>query len=520
MEAAAQSDRNATFRFIGLALSFFLVLSSAGLPVAAASKGTWTLRDGSAEIISYPIGVVNLLSLGPSSFKGHPGHIVQTPFYPEVPAGFLGGNSPRSQISPSLKVVKSSDGLHFIDSPCGCLPPDGAVAAGPLYYIEMVNTEYRVTDKSTLATITQNDLNSLFMTPYSIADARVIFDSASQRFFSVVTTFGCGGTCPLLVGVSMNSDPLSWSIFPVSPCTKCSGAVYGDYPYLGVTSDKLTISVNAFSNSTPVGANVVVINKADLVGGVLKAHEILLGKYPKFWSAAPVQSTSSVSDQFLVSEANPSGPTSVLRLFKIQGVPGVSVVSVSHLNLALPHSINSPPSADQPGALLSVATNDQKILSAQFFRGNIWLSFNDGCIPSGDSKVEPCAGIVEVANATKASPVVAQDFDVSQSGAGFYYPSVAITPRGIVIVTEYSSAVSFISVYATGRGNADPANTWRSPVLIAAGNGVDSYTFRWGDFNGIALDPSNTKAVWVEGEYVPANAGSDIWATYVAQVTL
>jgi len=139
----------------------------------------------------------------------------------------------------------------------GVTPGDPTGAIGPNSYIEMVNLNYGVYNRSgalrfdgSLATLT-ND--------YYISDPQVFWDPYSQRFFFSLVDYIAD---TIHWGFTVNSDPQSSQDF----CTYTADFGYGsdlpDYPRLGDTQSYLLIGANIFANfSIYLGSDLDWISK-------------------------------------------------------------------------------------------------------------------------------------------------------------------------------------------------------------------------------------------------------------------
>jgi hypothetical protein len=116
------------------------------------------------------------------------------------------------------------------------------------------------------------------------------------------------------------------------------------------------------------------------------------------------------------------------------------------------------------------------------------------------------------------------DFEFGNPTAGFYYYYPAVMVDGsnnLYVVFNRSSSTECVGIRYTGRLATEPNNTLQPGVLLKAG--VASYVRlddfgrnRWGDYSGIALDPSDSNKVWIAGEYV---SNVDTWATWIGEVS-
>jgi hypothetical protein len=85
----------------------------------------------------------------------------------------------------------------------------------------------------------------------------------------------------------------------------------------------------------------------------------------------------------------------------------------------------------------------------------------------------------------------------------------------LYLVFSVSSASTSISTYATAQAPEDPTNTY-GPLTLLASGGATYAGQRWGDYVGVAQDPSNPSDVWQADEY-PNSSG--LWATHVSRLT-
>ena len=69
------------------------------------------------------------------------------------------------------------------------------------------------------------------------------------------------------------------------------------------------------------------------------------------------------------------------------------------------------------------------------------------------------------------------------------------------------------------------ANTLEQPLGIKLGSGIITQTdssgrVRYGDYFAAAVDPSNTRMVWVAGEYVSSNVNTVGWSTFITSLSV
>jgi hypothetical protein len=435
-------------------------------------------------------------------------HYTPSPFVFSVktpPPTYTASNAPKSQ---SVNLYAGINGLTRSTSG-GWIPPDVQLGTGPSYVVEFVNNAGEIWTKSGQS-VNSFSLNNFFLTSASYyGDPKILYDLVSGRWFATLSIFYSG---VVDLAVSASSDPTgSWNVYSIPfPGGHCS-----DQPILGVSNDKVAISVNDFSTSCGsfIGAEYDILNKGDLLSGV-SIHYSDFGPFFSEFSVHPVQSLSSTSTLYMVSDIWYGG--SALYLFAVSGVPP-STVAVSVITLSIIPT-NFPPGGVQPGSSSTINVDDGRVLDAAWFRGSLWLSLTDACQPAGDSSVRSCARLIEV---NTGSDFVSQDFDIGSSQTYLFYPALRIDGTGGVdVIFGYSSLYNYPSFALTGQTPQDSPNTVEPPLYYALGTASDN-SGRYGDYFGAAVDPSDTTIVWTAGEYGSTNCFitcSYQWATFITSM--
>jgi hypothetical protein len=87
----------------------------------------------------------------------------------------------------------------------------------------------------------------------------------------------------------------------------------------------------------------------------------------------------------------------------------------------------------------------------------------------------------------------------------------------MIMVFSRSGSRDFASILYTGRRSTDALGTLQASTLLKSGTAGytkldDGGRNRWGDYNGVAADPTNQRLVWFYSEFASA---PDTWATWV-----
>ncbi len=454
-----------------------------------------------------------------------------------APAATESGTSPGPQPLSPPGIVSSFAGLSSGDNDFAIVPPDPQLAAGPDRIIEMVNIKGRVFDKSGGVLSTFN-LATLFGVPsgYINFDPKVIYDAASGRFFAAYVSlcddsFGCGSDQGRLhFAVSTTNNPLgTWNTYFTAIAND-----FQDYPGIGVTDDKVTISYNRFDIDSPPGPDLspgcfaisgycgvqtLVIQKSDLLAGIA-ATTFLTAADTSHFTVRPAHSLTPVTTQYMASVTVDFA--TAVHLWQVTGTPSGGNVIVSDIAHPAISSLQTPPDAQQGGTSELVTTNDNRILDAVWRNNRMWLSANGACVPVGDSTTRSCLKLIEVNTQTN---VIVQDFLFGSPGLYYYFPAIRTDANAnLHVVYSRSGAGEFVQTRVAGRLNTDPANTMSGDTLLKAGEIayvenplLDSSPYRWGDYMGAAVDPTDSSLVWVVGEYAKSDA-FERWGTWIGKL--
>lgn len=166
-------------------------------------------------------------------------------------------------VSSYPNVAPSFDGIYDTAG----TPPDTTGAIGPDRYIETVNTDYAIFDR-TGNLLDTGTLDALTGIPtglfgYALSDPQMMWDAKTQRFYYSAVYYDS-------LFLSDNGIAIGWSktATPSSASDFCQyalsfGSELPDYPKLGDSSDFLVYGYNSFSSfgQTYDGSGFTVVNK-------------------------------------------------------------------------------------------------------------------------------------------------------------------------------------------------------------------------------------------------------------------
>jgi len=411
------------------------------------------------------------------------------------------GNNPLS--TPTL--LSDYQGVIRGDATSWSYPPDSCGAAGPHHFVEVVNRNFAVYNKSTGQELI-NILLGAFL-PGSNGDPRVLYDQYSGRWFVIV----CDFTTRIYLAVSMSDDPTgSWfkSSFVVSQGS--DAGKWPDYPTLGVDEDGIYTAAYMVGGSGKM--SIFALDKAPLI-----APDPSMGNIYAFrelpWEGAiqPVHTFDTVLGEYFVSRAS----STTLRVRLLTGLPSPPVLTEKGF-VTVPNN-SDPPDAPALGSTTPLDTVDSRLMNAVYRNGSIWIAH---CINVGGRAASRWYKI-NIVNVTLA------DYGTIQDPVMYYFfPTIMVNANGDVVM-GFSGTCSgqYAAAYYTGRLGSDPPGAMAPPVLLKAGeatyNLIDSYgRNRWGDYSLCSLDPL-TQTFWTIQEYAHSHnaTGVNRWGTWIGELS-
>lgn len=397
----------------------------------------------------------------------------------------------------------------------GAFPPDPSGAASDEYYVQAVNSAYKIYDKDGSPASGTSALNTLWPGSTNSGDPIVMWDRHAERF--VITQFQTGSN-EILFAVSTSADPTdtyhlySFS-FPSFP----------DYPKYSVWSDGYYMTSNTFTQ------NVVAFERDKMVDGDPTASMISLN-LPSFATSYGFRSVLPADAD---GDLAPYGTPMHLFLFQDDSWSGASQDIIRVLEMSVDW--------DNPGN--SSITNKQDIPTAPF-NSVFTSSWNDITQKGTSQKIDAIASIfnyraqylrwpgyntlmlcnvVDVDNNNTAGirwyelrqDVDGGDWQIHQQstyapddGASRFIGSISMDYNGhIALAYSISGPNDYPGLAVTGRFHWSAPGEMIFPETMAQeGLYFQSGGNRYGDYSQMTLDPDG-ETFWYTGEYI-GNSGS------------
>ena len=401
-------------------------------------------------------------------------------------------------------LISDYQGVIRGDATSWSYPPDSCGAAGPNHFVEVVNRNFAVYNKSTGEELI-NILLGAFL-PGSNGDPRVLYDQYSDRWFIIV----CDFNTRLYLAVSTSDDPTGdWFKCDFIVSQGSDAGKWPDYPTLGVDEDGIYTAAYMIGGGN--GMSIFALDKAPLI-----ASEPSLGDIYAFrelpWEGAiqPVHTFDTSEGEYFVSRASSTG----IRVRLLTDLLTTPVLT--ELGFITVPSHSEPPDAPALGSNVPLDTVGHRLMNAVYRDGYIWTAH---CINVGGRAASRWYKI-DVFNTTL------DDYGTIEDSVMYYYfPTIMVNAGGDAIMGfSGSHSGQYAAAYYTGRLASDPPGEMAPPVLLKEGeatyNLIDGYgRNRWGDYSLCSLDPIK-QTIWTIQEYAHSHnaSGENRWGTWIGEL--
>ncbi|AIE84267.1 hypothetical protein OP10G_0899 [Fimbriimonas ginsengisoli Gsoil 348] len=376
-----------------------------------------------------------------------------------------------------------------------------------------------VYDKKTGSKLFQTNLtgdqffSGLGVTGEVISDPKTLYDKTSGRFFvHIIEVSFANSESHQLIAVSNTSDPTgSWKKYRLdSVITQGSNKIWLDYPEIATTTDGFAWTGNMFPFSAGNTTTAIfATSKQALLNGTAGTVTVFTDDAGR---------TINVSRNFDATQstmyAASNNNTSSMKLYAISNFAGTPTVQST--DVTVPSYIRPTRNAMGPNGHAMDGFGDARNFTSSYRGGFLYTAHN---IMSPDRstlglrwyefdlKGWPKSGTL---------PAVRQSGNVIGAGVDYHMPAIQANKLGAIslIYTRCSPTLEAQVVYSA-RKKSDPLGTMGQPVLIAnsPANSGPQPANRWGDYFGLALDPSDDNTFWGFGELA---ASGGLWTTVAA----
>jgi hypothetical protein len=433
-----------------------------------------------------------------------------TPFDPSqmaLPQGTLPPPPGPDPKNGGVNIRQNYDGIDFLGSNCGCLPPDTNAAVGNSYVVETVNVQFRVFDKGTGIELFNKSLGAFFGAP-SGGDPYVVYDETVDRWY--VSAFDSNDT-GLFLAVSSDGNPLH--PFHVYHLTNVGG--FPDYAKMGFNLDAIFISYNNFglppSDPNYAGVNIASIDKAAALSGTL-TYFVSVPQF-QFRAMPPAQIHDDAKGRvewFVSTDGGLAGNT--IRVTKMTNYLSNSPV-FTYTSLPV-NQYQYAFEADQPGGFVTVDPNTTTT-QVHSRKGRLVTAMASGT--AADNFTYP-KGLYYQINVNDDIPAPA----LLKQGVIDPGPRVAVQmvsadedkQGNLGLSWMESSRTEYLSMWV----GALYTNGTLASQTAAPGGGFFYANSRIGDYSTTVLD-SDGLTFWSANEYIGNHGSTDIWLTHITSFT-
>ncbi len=360
----------------------------------------------------------------------------------------------------------------------------------------------------------------------STFDPKVVFDPFTRRFIFVTCGNAERADSCILVAVSETEDATGdWHFGRIDPDAQIQGLrAWFDYPSLGFTDDKITVSLNLFavSNNAFKGVVIFAIDKASLLN---PPHQMIFDQFvladQGFTLAPAVTLEGGVADQHVLCAwtGNFQG-SGHLALFALTGNVAGGTTALNRVGFLQITNMTWEETggeiAPQKGSSRRIDVGDDRMLTV-CRRGGRLHAAHSVFLGAGAAK----RSLVQWYTITLDTPPTVAEvgrIDGLEQEMFFGYPSLAVNRNGDMILgmSAFSKTIFASAAFALRRAGG----TFSTPKIYARGRSVyvgDSEN-RWGDYSACQPDFDNANQFWTIQEH--AASVRNEWRTRWARITL
>jgi hypothetical protein len=397
-------------------------------------------------------------------------------------------------------------------------PPDETSAVGTSRYIELVNSNFAIYNKTSNTPLGSGTLNALVGASggVSVFDPQIMWDGQTKRFYYAADAVLSDTDNEVAFGFSKTATPTSaadWCKYSVP-----FGSTFADYPKLGDSQNFAIIGTNLFNGSGAyLGSHIEAISKpgggttCPSVGSFKADGKVISGGF----TPTPASEIDTNPTGWAVARTL-STPGTKLQLYKVtrNTSTGNPVIGTTPSSVTVP-SYSIPPSVPQNGTAFRIDSSDTRNTQAQAavdpgHGGNLAIWTQHTVNVGGRAgvrwyEINPATHTL-FQSGTVSSPSL---FEFNGAIAPNRQVNGGTKSGGNAMVMNFntSSAATFPSIKMVSKigGGAQSGQ-------VAVFNGTKPLTgfdctapapdpCRWGDYAAATPDPSTANRIWQVSQY-------------------
>ena len=410
------------------------------------------------------------------------------------------------------------------ERPYPCLDPaSSSVAVGPGDVVQVANEAIQVTDRSGAEPLTAS-LSDFFAAPVpgATAEPNVLYDQNHHRWLAAESSWDCNDSPAasfIDLMVSRTADPRgTWDLYAIG-----STSVFLTLDSIGTSSDKVALVFRAVTlnvaacvpGSGNTGGGFVALDWASLKVPAAASVPIATSGLQTWVDPVGAVAQGTTTDPTLYVVAK-NGTDAFLARVKGSAVAKTATETDTDLTtLGLPAFVNM---NGVPQNGLVVGGFGDSFDDAVVQGGHLWLSRTIACLAPADPLTD-CVEVAEFGVAAPPSvPTLRQDFSIGVGAAAdAFMGGLAVDGNGTLhVVYSQEQSGGAITDSAVYQRTVDPVDSFSTSATLRTSDATYDGG-NWGQYPGMAPDPTDSSAVWEAVPYADADGG---WATQVGQLTV
>ena len=422
-------------------------------------------------------------------------------------------------LAPSIVSGRSFMGINNPN----VAPPDETSAVGVTRYVELVNTNFAIYNKTSNTPINTGTINSLAgaASTDSVFDVQVIWDPTTSRFYYAADDVVSSTNNGVAFGFSKTASPSSaadWCKYRIG-----FGTAFPDFPKLGDSQFFAIIGSNLFSGSGSfLGSDLLAISKPPAgstcpTASSLKiddAAPLMINASTRAFTPVPANEIDTRPNGRAVARPAPL-PATQLSLFAVtrNGTTGNPVIQTTGTPVTVP-SYTLAANAPQAGSINKLDTADarptQAVAAVDPAHSGTFAIWTQHTINVGGRAAVRWYEIDPNAHSLLQSGTA--------SNASLFQFNGAISPNRQVNGTTLSGGDAMVLNFNTSSSTALPAIRMVSKIGAGAQSGsvvvknspgplsgFDCSTAtqfcRWGDYAAATPDPAAANQIWQVSQF-------------------
>jgi hypothetical protein len=425
----------------------------------------------------------------------------------------------------AMPLVSTTAGLNFDGATAnGSAPPDTNGAVGANQFVQWVNTEFTVFDKSTGQVLYGPTAGNSLWTGFgggcefsNDGDIVAQYDKLNNRW--VMSQFAIQST-PFLQCVAVSTTPDATGSYNRYAFQQPN---FNDYPKIGIWPDAYYVSFNMFDDHNDfIGSRACAFDSASMRAG-LAATQQCFQLSQNFGGLLPsdVDGTTpppAGSPNYYVAYDGNLASLDVWQ-FHIDFQNSGNTTFTGPVNVpvaAFTEACGGGTCIPQPGTTQTLDSLGDRLMYRLAYRnfGDHEALVVNHSVTSGSS-----VGVrwYEI-RSPGSSPTIYQEGTFAPDSGYRWMGSIAMDQAGDIALGYSVSDGNTVypAIRYAGRVPGDPLGSLESEASIFEGPGAQTGGLtRWGDYSAMSVDPVDDCTFWFTSEYLPSN-GSFNWATRIA----